>query len=89
MESDAKEVAPGVTGRVRTPFGLWLPFVIGEVVPCSFWDWRVAGVPATGHYVEPRNTFTRVRFTAPWPAAPYSAVMAVSLRRIKRLAESP
>jgi hypothetical protein len=87
VESDATEVAPGVRGRVRTPLGIWLPFVIGDVVPQSFWGWRVAGVPATGHYLEPRSGFTRVRFTVAWPAAPYLAALATSLRRVKILVE--
>jgi len=88
VKSDADEVTAGATGRVRTAFGLWLPFVIGDVIPQSFWDWRVAGVAATGHYLEPRGAFTQVGFTVPWPAAPYGAVLGMSLRRIKRIAES-
>ena len=88
VDSAADKVAPGVTGRVRTPVGLWLPFVIGDVIPESSWDWTVAGVPATGHHLEPRGDCTYVRFTAPWVAAPYKLAMQLSLRRLKRIVES-
>jgi hypothetical protein len=88
VESASSEVAPGVTGRVRTPIGLWLPFTIVDVDPGRAWDWRVAGVPATGHTVVPDGpSRCRVEFTAPWWASPYAAVLAMGLRRIQRLAE--
>ncbi|MDJ0497776.1 MAG: SRPBCC family protein [Acidimicrobiia bacterium] len=88
VDSDARQVGPGVTGRVRTPLGFWVPFTIGEVIPGSFWDWSVAGVPATGHRLEPRGASTRVEFTAPWVVAPYKLVMALSLRKLKRVVEA-
>lgn len=87
VEADAVEVAPGVTGRLRTVMGPWLPFEITEVEAGRSWDWRVAGVPATDHRVDPvGDGRSRVTFTAPWPAAPYLAVVAIALRRIRRLA---
>lgn len=87
VEADADEVAPGVTGRVRTAVGVWLPFEITEVVPGRSWDWRVAGIPATGHRVDPiDDRRSRVTYTTPWPTAPYLTVLAVALRRIRRLA---
>ncbi|MDJ0952768.1 MAG: SRPBCC family protein [Acidimicrobiia bacterium] len=87
VESNADQVAPGVTGRVRTPVGFWLPFTIEDVTPESYWDWRVAGVRATGHHLEPTAIGTRVRFTAPWIVAPYTVMMAASLRKLKREVE--
>ncbi len=87
VEADADEVAPGVTGRVRTAVGVWLPFEITGVLPGRSWDWRVAGIPATGHRVDPiDDRRSRVTFTTPWPTAPYLAVLAVALGRIRRLA---
>ena len=88
VDSNAGQVAPGVTGRVRTPFGFWVPFTIDRVVVDSFWDWSIAGVPATGHHLDSQGRSTRVRFTAPWVVAPYKLVMALSLRRLKRIVES-
>lgn len=88
VDSDAGQVAPGVTGRVRTPLGFWVPFTIDEVVAESFWDWSIAGVPATKHHLGAQAGHTRVRFTAPWLVAPYKAAMAMSLKKLKLLVES-
>lgn len=88
VHSTSEYVAPGVTGRVRTRVGLWLPFTIEDVIPESFWDWSIVGFRATGHYLEPRQGHTHVRFTAPGVAAPYKLVMAASLERLKHLVES-
>ena len=78
-------VAPGLTGRVRTAVGPWIGFRVTAVEPGRSWAWSVAGVPATGHRVEPHPDGSRVTFTVPWWAAPYAAVCAVALRRIGRL----
>ncbi len=88
VDSQASSVAPGVTGRVKTVGGLWLPFAITEVEPGRSWTWKVAGVPATGHRVaQLANGRTRVRFTVPVAFAPYVVVLRAGLRRLKRLAE--
>jgi uncharacterized protein YndB with AHSA1/START domain len=87
VEADADEVAPGVTGRVRTPVGVWLPFTITDVVPGRAWDWRVGGVPATGHVLTETGEATcRVEFTAPSVAAPYLPVLRAGLRRLDAIA---
>lgn len=89
VKADADMVATGVRGRVQTPLGIWLPFEITDVVDGHSWDWRVGGVPATGHRVTPTGPTTcRVEFTVPWVAAPYLAVVRIGLRRLVRLAES-
>lgn len=88
VDAAASRIAPGVTGRVRTRLGLWLPFTIEDVVVGSFWDWSVAGVRATEHHLEPQRDHARVRFTAPWVVAPYTAIMAASLRKLRRLVEA-
>ena len=84
----ADQAGPGVTGHVRTRIGVSLPFRITGWAPGRFWSWRVAGIAATGHRVEPLGpAVTRVTFTVPWVAAPYATVLAVGLDRLKRLAE--
>jgi hypothetical protein len=88
VESEAQQIASGVTGRVRTRLGLWLPFTINRVDAHSFWDWTVAGVRATEHYLNPRSGYTQVGFTAPWLVAPYTLAMNASLRKLKQLVES-
>lgn len=89
VESSAATVAPGVKGRVRTPLGLWLPFEVTTVEHERCWEWKVAGVPATGHelrVVDPRRT--EVRFTAPWAFGFYAPVLRSGLRRLRALAEA-
>ncbi len=48
-------LALGSTGRVWTPVGIAVPFVITEFDAGRSWSWAVAGVPATAHRVEPRG----------------------------------
>ena len=89
VESAADRVATGVDGRVQTVAGFWLPFTIEDVTPGQFWTWEVAGIGATGHRLTPLGDGDcRAEFTAPWPAAPYLAVLRISLHRLKTLAES-
>jgi len=83
---DARErrVRAGLTGRVKLRFGFWLPFEITAVDEGRRWDWAVAGVPATGHLVEPHAEGCRVTFTAPWWAVPYRIVLAQALVELER-----
>jgi Polyketide cyclase / dehydrase and lipid transport len=78
-------LALGSTGRVWTPIGIALPFVITEFDQGRSWAWAVAGVPATGHRVEPRGEGCRITFQAPLWAPGYLPVLAVALRRIDGL----
>lgn len=75
----------GTTGRVRTAVGLWLPFEVTALEKGRSWSWRVAGVPATGHRVEPTDGGCRICFDVPAPAAPYLAVCHLALRRLAAL----
>ena len=76
----------GATGRVWTPVGVPLPFTITELYPGRTWSWRVAGVPATRHGVEPAAGGCRAWMSAPVWAPAYLPVLAVGLRRIGDLA---
>ena len=88
VESASRRVAPGVTGRAQTILGFWVPFEITDVVANDSWHWRVAGVPATGHFVSPIGPDRcRVQFTVAWALAPYLVAMRMSLGRLKRMAE--
>lgn len=85
VESATRFVGPGSRGRVRTRFGVWLPFEVDDYVEGRRWSWRVAGLPATGHRVEPLEPGTcRVVFEVPVLAAPYAVVCRLALRRIER-----
>ncbi|MGD8542214.1 MAG: SRPBCC family protein [Desulfobacteraceae bacterium] len=76
----------GSSGRIRTPMGIWVPFVVESFEPEHFWDWRVAGVPATGHRVESVGpNRSRLTFTVPVWALGYGLVCRLALMRIDRL----
>ena len=82
------EMLDGARGRVRTPVGGWLPFEVTAVEPGHRWSWRVGGVPATGHRVDPLGaTRSRLVIEVPWWAAPYVVVCRVALRRLAVVAE--
>ncbi len=72
----------GATGTVRTSLLVAAPFVVTEFDPGRYWAWKVAGIPATGHRVEPSGDGARVSIAVPWWAAPYLTVCAIALRRI-------
>ncbi len=85
LDDGGRQLTAGVRGRVRTPVGVWLPFEVTELEPGHRWRWRVAGVPATGHRVEPHAEGCRVVFEVPAVAAPYAVVCRVALGRIAGL----
>lgn len=88
VSSPSAAAGPGVRGSVRTVVGIRLPFVITHWIEGSEWSWRVAGLPATGHRVEPSgDSATLVTFSVAWPAAPYAAVLDAGLDRLRQLAE--
>ncbi len=68
-----------------TPIGVALPFTITEFDPGRLWAWRVAGVPATSHGVDPEAGGCRVWMSAPVWAPGYLPVLAVALRRIDEM----
>ena len=84
---DGDDLGPGATGTVTTVAGVDLDFEITEWEPGRRWAWKVAGVGATDHTVDPLGSDRcRVGFGVPWAAAPYLAVCHVALRRIESLA---
>jgi uncharacterized protein YndB with AHSA1/START domain len=85
-ELDGTAFDLGATGRVWTPVGVPLPFTITELDPGRSWAWRVAGLPATRHGVEPDGASCRAWMSAPVFAPAYLPVLAVALRRIEKMA---
>ncbi|WIM88168.1 SRPBCC family protein [Candidatus Mycobacterium wuenschmannii] len=75
-----------VTGTVRTSLGIAAPFTITEFEPGRHWAWRVAGIPATHHRVEPAGNYSRASMAVPLWAAAYLSVCAIALRRIDYIA---
>ena len=82
------ELALGVTGTVRTSLGVAAPFTVTEFEPGRHWAWKVAGIPATHHRVEPAGDHARASMAVPWWAAAYLSVCAVGLRRIDAISTS-
>jgi hypothetical protein len=86
VECETPRIAAGTRGHIVTAVGLRLPFEITRFDPGHAWWWKVGGMQATDHAVEPTPTGTRISFGVPWPAAPYLTICAVALRRIEQLA---
>jgi len=86
VDSPKRFIRSGLKGRIMTPFGNWVPFRIEQCQPNRYWDWRVYGIPATGHLVEPMDSHTcRLTFTVPAWAPFYGLVCRMALNRIKQL----
>jgi hypothetical protein len=73
-------------GHVRTPVGVSLPFTITEYEDRRYWAWRVAGIPATKHGVEPAPDGCVAWMSAPVWAPAYLPVLAIALERIANMA---
>ena len=86
VDSPERLIKLGATGRIRTIFGVWLPFRITSFKPKKYWEWQVGGMSATGHRIEPlAPERCRLSFTVPVWAAPYGIVCHIALNRIDRL----
>ncbi len=79
----------GSRGTVTTSTGVVLPFEVTDFEPGQFWSWKVAGVPATDHTVEPIGTDRcRVTFGVPMIAFAYLIVCRIGLARIAAITQS-
>lgn len=86
VDCQERFIRSGTVGRVRTSLGSWVPFVITDFEPLHQWCWRVAGVPATGHFVIALGpNRTRLIFKLPGIAFPYALVCRFGGQRIARL----
>jgi len=81
-----RRITAGSQGHIKTPLGLWLPFRVTMFEPGRYWAWRVAGLAATGHQVDPLGPERcRLSFTVPKWAFGYGIVCRRALMRIDRL----
>ena len=87
LDDGGRTLTPGARGAVRTPVGLWVPFVVTELTPLVHWSWSVAGIPATTHRVHPDGAGCVVELGAPSWAPAYLPVLEVATRRLAELAE--
>ncbi|MFT7598913.1 MAG: hypothetical protein ACI8TP_001838 [Acidimicrobiales bacterium] len=89
-ELEGEQLSEGTTGVVTTVFGIRLGFEITSYAEGSHWAWKVGGIDATDHRIEPLGSDRcRVSFGVPWSAAPYGLVCRIALQRIRTLAERP
>jgi hypothetical protein len=72
----------GARGKIWTPIGLPVPFRITEFDAGRRWAWKVAGVNATRHGVDPSGDGCVAWMSAPVWAPAYLPVLAIALERI-------
>lgn len=88
VQSSSRFIKQGTEGRIKTAAGVWLPFIITVYEEGLFWSWKVAGLSATGHRIEPEEDgLCKLTFEVPWIAAPYTYICKVALDRIARILE--
>ncbi|TVS77866.1 SRPBCC family protein [Mycobacterium helveticum] len=85
LDEPHTELGLRATGTVQTSLLVAVPFVVTEFDPGRHWAWKVAGVPATHHRVDPVGDGARVSIAVPWWSAPYLTVCSVAVRRIQKM----
>lgn len=81
-------IRKGSYGRVKVPLGIWVPFVIADFDDGHFWSWKIWGIHATGHRIEPiDDSSCNIFFAVPAPAAPYLFLCWIAIRRIEAMLE--
>lgn len=89
VDSRQRLLTNGFKGRLLTPLGLWLPFEITRFEPPFFWAWAVAGIPATGHRLQPIDpNCCELIFEIPYRAFFYRPICRRASENIARLALS-
>lgn len=90
VECQERYIRLGSRGWVRIPLGVWIPFEITDFDPERRWGWRVLGMPATGHRLEPIDARrTKLIFELPPLAFPYALVCRLAGKRISTLLAPP
>ena len=88
VDCPGRWIEGGLSGRIKTAFGLWVPFEITDFEAPVYWHWKVAGIAATGHRLrEVAPDRCELVFEIPYGAFPYAAVCRRAAGRIARLAE--
>ncbi len=79
-------IRKGTRGRVKLPIGIWIPFVVTDYREERYWSWRVGGVRATGHRIEPLGgNSCALFFEVPALGAIYLVICWIALKRIARI----
>lgn len=86
VETEERFIRKGSRGRVRLPFGVWMPFLVTDYDDGRYWSWRIRGIRATGHRAESLGDHAcMLVFEVPFFAAPYLFVCWLALKRIENL----
>lgn len=82
-------ITNGSMGYVQTVFGLWVPFLVSDVIFEQYWSWRIYHVKATGHRIQRiADDQCRLIFDMPLFMTPYWFVCAAAVGNIRRIAEA-
>lgn len=88
VQCSERHIKQGSRGRAQTALGFWVSFEVTDYVHERYWSWRVSGIRATGHRIEPlADDMCRLAFEVPVFAMPYVALCAIAVRRISWIAE--
>lgn len=89
VSSSDRYIRKGSWGKVCTPIGLWVPFLITEYEHENYWTWKVGGIQATGHRLIQFNTNSCiVAFELPLSWLPYVIVCRIALKRMSKFLEA-
>ena len=81
-------ISAGLKGKIQTIFGIWINFEITRFEPLSYWEWKVAGIPATGHKLREINSNNcELIFELPLITFPYALICLRAINRIAYLAK--
>ncbi|MFZ5908302.1 MAG: SRPBCC family protein [Nitrospirota bacterium] len=79
-------ILKGSRGRIKIPLGIWVPFVITDFEDTRYWSWRIFGIQATGHRIEPLDDVScNLFFSVPALGAPYLILCWIAIRRIEAM----
>jgi hypothetical protein len=86
VDCEERFIRKGSRGRLRIPFGIWIPFVITDYEDKKYWSWSIRGIRATGHRIEHLGEgICTLIFEVPALAAPYLIICWIAIRRIQNL----
>ena len=86
VDCPQRYIYSGLQGRLRTAVGIWVSFEITSCEAPVFWNWKVAGVAATGHrLIKLTDCSCELIFELPFVAFPYALICRWAVNRIARL----
>ena len=87
VDCPQRYICSGLQGRLKTTVGVWVRFEITRCEAPVFWDWKVAGVAATGHRLKKlTENSCELIFELPFTVFPYALICRLAANRIARLA---